>query len=114
MGKSFKSIPEAGIFKPGDLYIFYEDKDPGYDPGPIEFMYFIRSEDEIMPALRMEIEQVLWFRLKNFLGCTKISDTCYELKMECYDPEEGDIQYSLFLHRIKTVQETMREVYKGP
>jgi hypothetical protein len=109
MKKTFKPISEVRICRPGEIYIFCESDDPGWDPGPIEFMYIIRSDDEIIPALKMDVEGYLSYQIKRFVGCAKISDSCFELKMECYDPEEGDIKYSVFLHRIKTLQDAIRE-----
>lgn len=106
-------IVEAHIFDPGDIYVFLSYEDPGYDPGPLEFMYFIRREDDIMPALELEAEHYMWYKIKEYLSCTRVSESCFEFRMRCFDPEEDDdIIYSLYLHRIKTLQDAVREAYK--
>jgi hypothetical protein len=48
--------------------------------------------------------------LISFAGITKISDDCHEFKMFIYDKEEGgEREFSLYLHRIVTFEEKLRE-----
>jgi hypothetical protein len=110
MDNALIPIPEARIFGPGDIYILHEKSNPECTQNEmIEFLFFLRSEDEIMPVLDVEVNIYRDYKLINFLGCRKRSDTCFELKMLVYDREKRRrIEYSLYLHRIQTAQEMVR------
>jgi hypothetical protein len=108
MESVLRPIDEGGIVNPGDIYILH-DREEKWDPGPIEYMYFIRGEEELMPALKREIEYIMEYTIFSFLGWTKISENCIEFLVSCYNPEEGCIEYSIYLHRIRSLEETLRD-----
>jgi hypothetical protein len=105
------SIPAAGIFKPGDIYIIDENSGPTYGVGSmLSSIYFLQHENEVMPALNMEMKYYSFYKLIKFLGCRKLSESCYELKMQCFDDDDDrEIEHSLYLHRIRTLQEALLE-----
>jgi hypothetical protein len=111
MKARFKPINETLNFNPGDIYILDERESRCYDPGPIEYMITVRSVDEIMPAIKLHF-YIVEYELRAFIGCAKLSDYSYELKMLSYDPDEGVKKYSLFLHRIKTFNEILEEEFR--
>jgi hypothetical protein len=107
----------SGIIQPGHIYILCSESERGGYPEPIEFMYTIRAEHEILPAIDMEMNIVLasMYDLRKFCGVGKISDNCHQFKMVCYD-KEGDrtTLYSLYLHRIMSFEEglkSLKELY---
>src|SRR5690348_5003298 len=53
MNKVFDGASVAGIVNPGDIYIFCDDQERGSAPGPLEYLYIIRDEKEILRALDM-------------------------------------------------------------
>jgi hypothetical protein len=114
MENLLKELHDANIFASGHVYIFYETGNPEWDPGPIEFMYFIRSEDEIVPALKLEAEYTMELEIRKYLGCAKISEGCFEFKMLCFNSAENrEEEFSCYLHRIRTTEEAVREAYAG-
>ncbi len=115
MNSKFDGVSTAGIIKPGDLYIIYEQADRGWDPGPIEFIYAIRKDEDILAALDMELSIVMaeYYELKRFVGVTKISDDCHEFRMFIHDKEDDkDREWSLYLHRITPFEEKLEETKK--
>jgi hypothetical protein len=105
-----------GIIKPGDIYILIEDESPGADPGPIEYLYTIRSIEEIAPAVQMVMEIVLaeMYEYKQFLGVSKKNCGVYQIKLLCHDrTAEEDVNFSLYLHRIQTFEENLCEVRRN-
>ena len=113
MNQVFSSISVSGIVKPGQVYILYENESRGYSPEPIEFLYTIRSDEEILRALDMEVCVVgaeNW-ELRKFLGAREISGDCYELKFMVYvKDEECEKEQSMYLHRVLSFEEQLREM----
>jgi hypothetical protein len=61
----------------------------------------------------MLAEQIMSYEILEYLGSVKITESCAGFKMRCFDSEEGiEIIYSLYLHRIKTAQEYIKEAYE--
>jgi hypothetical protein len=113
MGKAIDMACFTGIIKPGDIFILCEEADPGADAGPIEYMYSIRSIEEIAPAVEMVMEIILaeMYEYKHFLGVRKKDCQIYEILLMCYDKAgEEEINYSLYLHKIQTFEENLRDV----
>lgn len=115
MNKVFNGVSVAGIIKPGHLYIFDESANRGWPPEPIEYLYCIREEREILSALDMEFSIVLTedYELRKFLGIRKVNRNCHEFKMLCYEKySDREIKYSLYLHRIQTFEECLSKTKK--
>jgi len=113
MNEVIKTIPTSGIVSPGEVYIFDERPDRAHSPDPIKYLYVIKREEEILPALEMEFCIVLAgeYELRQFLGWRKISADCQECKLICYDKvEETEVDYFLYLHRIMTFEEKLARV----
>lgn len=107
MKSILKDISVPNIITPGDMYILHKSKNSWHEPGPIIHMYFIKSDEEIMPAIGMEISYSD-YELKKFIGWDRVSSSCVEFKFLIYDSEaEKEVEYSIFLHRIKTVPEAL-------
>jgi hypothetical protein len=103
----------TGIIKPGDIYIITSDAGRGADAGPIEYLYTIRSIEEIPSAIEMEMEIVLaeMYEYRQFLGVNKNGDQRCQIMLLCYDKAvEKEITYSFFLHRIQTFEESLCDV----
>ena len=106
MHKSFEGISLSGIVKPGEIYIFCDNRDKGWQPEPLNLLYTIRSDAEILPALDMEMKVLADIYLfKKYLGFQKISEDCHEFRMLCNDDEGIKTKFSLYLHRIFSFEE---------
>ena len=117
MNAILASIPVTGIIRPGQAYILNSCDDHGMDHGPIDTMYIIARDEDIISALELEWCLVLpeMFQLTAFVRCAEVAEDVYEFRFRCihvaYNMEIG---YSLYLHRIMTFQEQVkwaREVF---
>ena len=96
------------IIKHGDLYILNEQGDIRSDPGPIEFLYWIGSVEEVVGAVEMEIGIYLseLYEFRKFNGVSKIGESSYKLDIVCYNRQEKrSVAFPLFLHRIGSLGE---------
>ena len=97
-----------GIINPGDIYIISEQADPEWDPGPIEYIYTIRSATEIASAVEMEMEIVLAdiFEFRRFQSVTKTQYESYQIMLLCFDKaDRKEVSYSLYLHKLRAFEE---------
>jgi hypothetical protein len=113
MNKLFDGVSVVGIVVPGETYIFSEKASPGWDPGPISFLYLIRKDEEVLTALEMELCTVLaeMYEVKKFLGMRRRTKDCYEFRCRCFEKELEQVEnVCLYLHRVKTFEERLEEV----
>ena len=113
MKKLFEGVSLKGIVKPGEAYIFNEHQSTGYEPEPIDILYLIRSEDDLIQALEMELIIVLsdLYEIRKFLGFQKVTEDCYRFKALCYQKEDRkQVEYRIYLHRIKSFNERLARV----
>lgn len=99
-----------GIIKPGEVFILSEEGDGWPDLRAIDEIYWIRSAEEVVGALEMEIGIYLAeeYEFREFNGVRKVGDSCYELDLVCYDrQEEKDEPYPWYLHRIDSFGEML-------
>ena len=73
MRNAFRGISVSGIIKPGNIYIFESRQNREWDAGPIEYMYIIRQEEEILAAIELTAEDTAmekrpWKLLRNLLS----------------------------------------------
>jgi hypothetical protein len=109
MHKSFEGVSVSGIVKPGEIYIFCDNLERGWQPEPLDYIYTIKSEAEILPALDMEMKILAdTYVLKKYLRSRKISDDCHQVKMLCYDEEGIEFVFSLYLQRIISFEEKLK------
>ena len=103
-----------GVIKSGDVFILNQEPDgEGEDVRPIEELYWIRSAEEIVGALEMEIGIYLAeeYEFRKLNGVRKTGENCYALDLVCYDREgEKDVPYPLYLHRINSLGEMLVKV----
>jgi hypothetical protein len=105
MHEVLKHIPISGIIAPGETYIFSAEKEYGWDPGPVDHMYVITRDEEILPALDMELCLILrdCYELRKFIRWAEVLEGCYEFRFRCFDKAANkEIGYSLFLQRLAT------------
>jgi len=103
MNKVFNNVSIEGIVEPGQLYIFDGCRDRGYSPEPIECLFCVKEDKEILLALDMEYSIVLaeTCQLMEFLGFRKVNRNCHEFKLLVYEKDTGEnIKRTLYLHRI--------------
>ena len=108
IGLSFK-----GIIRLGEVYIFSETKDRAYEMEPLDMAYVIQSDDEIAPALNMEIFDVMYgvYEFKKFIGYEQLTDDCYRFRMLCYEfRQRKRCVYTLYLHRVMKFCERLKIV----
>jgi hypothetical protein len=113
MNKLFDCVSVVGIVVPGEIYIFSEKASPGWDPGPINYLYVIQKDEEVLPALEMEFCTVLAgiYEVKKFLGMRRLTDDCYEFRTRCLEREvQEEEDCCLYLHRLRTFKERFDEV----
>jgi len=110
MHKLFQGLSVSGIVRPGHIYLFCDNLERGWHPEAVDFLYTIRSDDEVLPALDMELKILSdIYELKKYFGFTKISDDCYQFSMLCYERELGSKnRFSLYLQRIVSFEEKLR------
>jgi hypothetical protein len=104
----FATISYPGIIEPGQLYILDEHKGREYRALPIEELFFIRDERELLQALYLEFFVVGSddYEVLEYLGMRKINKECYEFSIK-YNEIRFDEEYiyTLYLHRIQTFAE---------
>jgi len=104
----FKNVSLTGVIRPGEVYTFTEDDDRGCGIDCLEYMYIIRSDDEIAPALDMEMFTILndFYNFTTFLGHEKLSDDCHRFRVKAIPKSERKhIVYCFYLQRIMTFPE---------
>jgi hypothetical protein len=115
MGTLFKGVSISGIVEPGQFYLLFGD-DCGNVEGEVDLMYFIRSEDDLIQTLEMEMEIVLasMFPRRKFKGVKKLTDDRHEIRILCHDRDKRKQFQNLYLHRLKPYGEMlvmMREIF---
>lgn len=113
MNKIFNEASVVGIIEPGQLYIFDQRAHRGWSPGPIEYLFCIKEDKEILMALDMEYSIVLaeYYDLIKFLGIRKINKNCHQCKVLVYDKGSGRKTISSFyLHRIMPFDESFKKI----
>lgn len=113
MNKIFDGVSVAGIIKPGNIYIFCDNQDRGADPEPIEYLYVIKDDKEILQALDMELCIVMarHFEPIKFLRTRKVNKDCHEFSVLCYEKDsKEEVKYTLYLHRIQSFEEALTQV----
>ena len=113
MNKIFEGVSVAGIVIPGNIYLFCDHHDRAGTPEPIEYLYIIKDEVEILRALDMELCIVMAesFDPIKFGGIHKISDDCHAFSMLCYEKDTTEeVKYTLYLHRIQSFEQALRQV----
>jgi len=110
MHKSFEHADVSAIIKPGEIYIFCDNEDREWPPESLDYIYTIRSEIEILPALDMEIRNLSnIYRFRRYLGYEKVSEDCHQFKMLCYDEEGKSTVLSQYLQRVVSFEEKLKE-----
>ena len=115
MNKALIGVSITGIIEPGQLYILGENRDRGWNPQPIDCLFCIREDKEILEALDMDYSIILAEKceLKKYLGFKKINRNCYEFKLLVYEKDEGEeVRHSVYLHRILTFSEFLANTRK--
>lgn len=113
MHKIFRGVSTKGIVEPGHVYILCDCEDRGWPPEPIEYLYVIKEEREILLALDMELCIVMAesYEAREFLGIRKVNDDCHEFNMLCYEKDSGEeVKYTLYLQRIQSFEESLAQV----
>lgn len=103
-------IPVTGLIRPGHVYVFCAEKEHGWDPGPIDQQYVITREEDILPALEMELCMILagCYELRKFIRCAEVVEGCYEFRFRCWDKAANEeIGYSQFLYRLANLEEKL-------
>jgi hypothetical protein len=116
MNQELAKISVKGLVKPGCMYTFLAEKENGWDPGPIDQLYVITREEEIVPALEMELCLILGecYELRKFIKWSQILEDCYEFRFRCWDKAANEeIGYSLFLYRLSSFSEKLAWVMES-
>lgn len=59
MNKALIGVSITGIIEPGQLYILGENRDRGWNPEPLDCLFCIREDKEILEALDMDYSIIL-------------------------------------------------------
>jgi hypothetical protein len=110
MNKAFDGVSISGVAKSGQAYIWSDHADRDRFPDPIRYLYAMRTDDEILLAIELEMTLLDDIHeVRKFLGHRRISDDCYQFNLICYDKEDDrEIEFSLYLHRLMSFQEKLR------
>jgi hypothetical protein len=109
-------IPVTGIIQPGHTYVLSTEKQNPWDPFPIDRLYVILRDEDILPAVELEFSSVLAHRyeLRHFIRCEEVWDDCYEFRFRCWDKAVNkEVGYSLFLLRLPTFAEKLARARKA-
>ena len=109
MNELFKNVNVSGIIKPGENYYMTSNSEPDM----VDHVYLISRDKDILRALEMEMCVVLagMYTVLRFDRLARISETCYEFCMLCYDVEgRKEEHFSMYLHRAVTFEEELAEV----
>ncbi len=103
--KIAENLIVSPIHWPGVLHILsLPERSPGLDMANI-----IRDEDELRISIEIELFYVnkSW-DIQRILGFFKVTDRCWELKMDCYDRDrEMSKEHSVYLHQVFTAKERL-------
>ena len=113
MNKIFNDVSVAGILAPGQLYVLSEAPRDSLYPEPIEELFIIKNETEILIALDRIFGQMFAdeYELVEFLGIRKVSDDCHEFKiLGCLKKSEKNIMLSRYLNRVRSFEEFESEI----
>lgn len=107
MAGKLDSISLNEIVVPGAKYVFSSERDSSSYADPINLLYVIEKDREILPAIKLEISLVdEMYEDVKFLGISKISDDCHEFQFECKDIDTKEkAMYLLYLHKIQSFAE---------
>ena len=96
-----------GIFESGATYVLLEDRDRDYDAGPIEFLYTIRTLEDVSLAIELLFDILAdKYRLEQLLSVKKLDADRLALDFWCYDRESKRLcHFWQYLHRIPTCAE---------
>src|SRR5579872_4297955 len=106
MHKAFENVSITGTIRPGDTYVLAEDRLRPFDE--IDDLYAIRTDEEILLALDMDINLVCGedYETRKFLGIIKISEDGYIIRVRCYEKlTKRLIVFAYCLHRVRSFQE---------
>ena len=114
----FADLSVAGFLREGETYYLSEWTD-NQGPDPIEYLYVIRTEEELGKAVIMEFTLLAskdW-EIRKFVGVRKIKDDSYEFISLMYDIDRDcEFERSIYLYRLMSFEEKrkdMMELYKG-
>jgi len=113
MNKVFNKVSIEGIVEPGQLYIFDGCRDRGSYLEPIEYLFCVKENNEILLALDMEYSIVLaeTCELIEFIGFRKVNRNCHEFKFLGYEKDTGKkAKRTLYLHRILPFNEYLTKM----
>lgn len=100
-------IANAGIFKPGDIYVFSED-DRGYGLDVVDYVYIVKNEEDILLGLEFDIGYLAEEELLEIMSCERVNDNSFKLELSVRVEGEEELQ-TLYLHRLVTIQERIAE-----
>jgi hypothetical protein len=115
MNKIFNGVAVTGIINPGSVYIFEECRSREYDCVPLDCLYCIRHEEEILPALDMKLCIIDGDEcdLIKFFGIRRLNKNCHEFKVLMYDSDLGKkVSRSFYLQRVQTFGEYLIKMKK--
>lgn len=105
----FKDLSFADIFEPGQCYLLIEESSRDADLVPLEHIYVIQKEEQIVEALEIEMNIILLamaYEVLAFAGVKRKTKDCHEFKMFCYDrKKQKTCYYRLYLQRLRSVEE---------
>jgi len=113
MQKLLDGISLKEITKPVEIYVFTNSEDRFENMRGPALGYTIRSDEELITALEMEV-YIVWattYEFKEFMGWRRLSEDSYEFRLSCIPSEHYRRNvYSLYLHRIIKVNERLEWV----
>ncbi|HEY4064146.1 MAG TPA: hypothetical protein VGM30_19705 [Puia sp.] len=104
-------ISRAGIFKPGDVYIFCRYEDREYEPDPIVDLFTVACEGDILTGLEV-FHYLGEEELLEIVACETVSALCFKIVMRIVADGEEEEQ-KVWLHRLLTAKERITGVYES-
>jgi len=103
-------ISDAGIFKPGDVYIFFEFEDREWKPDPVGNLFTVTSEDDVITGLEL-FYFICEEELMEIRACERVSERCFKIVMQV-QVEGEEKEEEIWLHRLLKAGEMAKEVYE--
>jgi hypothetical protein len=107
-----KIVKDAKIFDGESIYVFTDDESRWGNMDPVEVLFLIRNEEEVVRGLQFHINYNAQHKLLEIVACKKISPTCFELELYVQETESDKYIRKDYLHKLSTLQEKIDEKRK--
>lgn len=110
--EAFENLSVTGLLREGEIYLLSVWMD-NQAPDPINFLYVIRTEEELRKAVIMEFKIIHYADcvVRKFLRVQKINDDSYEFVSLLYEiGRDKEYEGSIYLYRLMSFKEKREDI----